>query len=309
MKILLINVLKKNFGMLKPDYPVYILSKGRADNCLTAKFMVEDKCDFYLVVEVQEYEDYKRNFPDSNILVLPPESTGGGAIPVRNWIWKHSESLGFKKHWEFDDNIRNIGRLHRGKRIRCNANIGIKVVEDFTDRYTNIAISGFNYQMFVMNDTQKPFVKNCHVYSGMLIDNSIPYKWRLKYNADTDLCLQVLTNNLCTVQFNAFYIDKQATMTMKGGNTDRYKENGRYQMARTLEEIWPDHVETKWRFGRAQHVIKGNWRYFTQPLIRRSDIDWDEISNKKYKIGLKQVEDTKSKSLKDYKKNYDKDNN
>ena len=35
------------------------------------------------------------------------------------------------------------------RRIRCNTNIGITAVENFTDRYENIAISGMNYKFFV----------------------------------------------------------------------------------------------------------------------------------------------------------------
>jgi|TARA_R100000084_G_C4653953_1_gene151590 hypothetical protein len=281
-------------------YPIYILSKGRAFNCLTAKCFIEDKVDFYLVVEPQEYDEYRKSFPKANILILPKESAGHGAIPVRNWIWQHSKKNGFERHWEFDDNIRLFRRLNKGKRIRCNAQIGINVIEEFTDRYTNIAISGFNYTFFVMNEMQHPYFLNCHVYSAMLIDNNIPYRWRLRFNADTDLCLQVITNNLCTVLFNAFTCDKQATMTMKGGNTNRYKGDGRLIMSKTLEEVWPEYVKTKIRFGRPQHYIVNDWKDFKHPLKRRTDIDWNEIENKKYKIQLTKQNEIKSNRLKKF---------
>ena len=94
-------------------------------------------------------------------------------------------------------------------RIVCNSSIAIKVVEDFTDRYTNIGISGFNYSMFVVNETNIAYFTNCHVYSGMLIYNNMPYRWRLNYNADTDLCLQILSGGLCTVLMNIFLIKKK----------------------------------------------------------------------------------------------------
>lgn len=133
------------------------------------------------------------------------------------------------------------------------------------------------------------------------------YKWRLFYNDDTDLCLQVLTNNMCTVLFNTFMASKIVTMSVRGGNTDQlYKKNGRLIMARTLEEIWPEHVETKWRFGRPQHVIKNNWRQFTTPLKRRNDIDWNKIKNEKHEIKLNKIKDIKSNSLKDFYNNYNK---
>ena len=282
--------------MLKPRYPIYILSNGRHDRCLTAKFFTEDKVDFYLVVEKQEYELYKENFPKAKILILPDESSGKGAIHVRNWIWNHSIKNGFERHWEFDDNISMVRRLNLGKRLRCNANIAISIIEDFTDRYTNIAISGFNYTMFVVNETTKHYYHNCHVYSAMLIKNNMPYRWRLDYNADTDLCLQVLHNGLCTIAFNQFSVDKIATMLMKGGNTDKYKGDGRYKMAKILEFMWPQYAITKWRFGRPQHHV--SWKtHFKQPLIRRDDIDWKKVSNKKYKIKLVKKGELKSERL------------
>lgn len=38
-----------------------------------------------------------------------------------------------------------------------------------------------------------------HVYSCTLILNSIEQRWRLLYNDDTDLCLQVLAAGWCTI--------------------------------------------------------------------------------------------------------------
>ena len=284
---------------MKPKYPIYILSKGRHDCCKTAKFFTEDNVDFYLVVEKQEYHLYKKSFPNANILVLPPENTGKGAIFVRNWIWSHSIKNGYERHWEFDDNITCIKRLNKGKRIRCNANIGISVVEEFTDRYTNIAISGLNYTMFVVNETKVPYYQNCHVYSAMLIKNNMPYRWRLRYNADTDLCLQVLNDGYCTINFNQFCADKLKTMSMKGGNTNKYQGDGRLKMAKLLEMTWPQYVKTTWKFNRPQHSVA--WKkFFKQQLVRRNDIDWESLKNKKYDIKLKAVSQIKSKELKKF---------
>ena len=44
--------------MKKPNYPVYVISKGRYDSCLTANFLLKDKVDFKLVIEPQEYDKY-----------------------------------------------------------------------------------------------------------------------------------------------------------------------------------------------------------------------------------------------------------
>jgi len=273
-----------------PRYPIYIVSKGRSDNSLTARFMIKDGVDFKIVVEPQEREDYASVFGDDMVLVLPFSNLGKGSIPARNWIWEHSMLLGAERHWIFDDNILKIFRRYNAIKIPCAAGIAISAVEDFIDRYENVGIAGMNYEMFAPNRQKiPPFVHNCHVYSNLLIKNDLPYRWRGRYNEDTDLCLQVLSGGLCTVLVNAFLIHKMKTMSMKGGNTDvLYDGDGRLKMAKSLERMWPGVVETKRRFQRPQHVIKNAWRNFDTPLVRKPGVEIQETPNE-YGMKLQQV--------------------
>ena len=283
----------------KPKYPIYIPSKDRSEYCQTAKFFKKDNVDFKIVVEPSQQKKYESVFGKDQLLVLPED--GLKLLGSRLWIREHSIKNGFDRHWQFDDNIENFRRLVNGKRIPVESNTAIKIVEDFTDRYENIGVSGFNYTTFVLPTIKTPYTLNCHVYSASLINNRMPYKWRLFYNDDTDLCLQVLTNGLCTVAFNAISAKKMQTMVVKGGNTDDlYKADGRLRMARTLEAMWPEWVTVKCRFGRPQHVIKNSWRDFKTPLIRRKDIDWDNLKPNNYGMKLIKVKEIKSKELQDF---------
>lgn len=283
-----------------PKYPIYVPSKGRADVCFTAQFFIEDGVDFKIVVEPSQEADYLKFFDKKYLLILPKNNQG--LIYSRLWIRQHSAKNGFQRHWQFDDNIRLIRRLQKGKRIRCNARIAIKAIEDFTDRYENIGISGFNYTMFVMNDTKKPFMTNVHVYSAFLLNNSIPYKWRLEWNDDVDMCLQVLSGGLCTVSFNSFMVDKIATMKVKGGCTTDYLDKAkdtRLKGAQLLQANWPEMVKVKWKYGRWHFSIKNAWRDFTTPLVRRKDIDWEALKKpNNYGMKLTEIKKVKSKSLK-----------
>ena len=277
-----------------PQYPVYVISKGRWDNGTTAKFLIKDNVPFYLVVEPQEAEAYANIYGKERLRILPFSNLGLGSIPARNWCWEDAKEKGFKRHWILDDNIHMIRRLYKGKRIRVNSGIAFKAIEDFTDRYENVAISGMNYSTFVglasNSGNMPPFYLNTHVYSCLLILNELPNRWRGRYNEDTDLCLQVLSDGWCTVSFNAFSQQKAGTMTMKGGNTDQlYKGDGRLEMARTLERAWPYTVEVKRRFQRPQHVVHNAWQKFDTQLIRRKDIDWDAIKTNKYEMNLVQT--------------------
>lgn len=263
--------------MTLPRYPVYVPTKGRWATCYTAQFLTEDQVPFSLVVEPQEADSYRAAFPAATVLELPFRDRGS-VIPARNWIREHAQEQGHRRHWQIDDNCTSILRLYRGLIVPANAGIGLRVCEDLTDRYTNVAISGLNYEMFVTEETRAPFTHNCHVYSCSLVDNAAPIHWRGRYNEDTDLCLQALSQGLCTIALNVFVIKKLRTMILAGGNTDElYAADGRARMSRSLERQWPYVVETKRKYQRPQHHIRGTWKAFDHPLIRRDDIDWDAL--------------------------------
>ena len=258
---------------MKTRYPIYIVSKGRWENPITAKSMIKEGIDFRIVIEPQELELYKRTIPEKNLLITDFSNLGLGSYPARNFAWEDSIKNGHEWHYLFDDNIYGIYRLHKGKKRRDSWTKAIHWLDEFTDRYSNVAISGFNYEMFATRGTQKPFVVNHHVYSGMRIKNSLKFRWRLKYNEDVDLCLNALDRGYCTIQFNAFLIDKVSTTAkLKGGNQDElYKGNAHEKKvlkARSLEEIWPKYAETKMRFNRPHHYV--DWKkHFKHGLIKK----------------------------------------
>lgn len=277
-----------------PRYPVYIISKGRFDCCLTARCLVKYNVPFHLVIEPPEAEKYAVEFGYERLLILPFHDLGLGGIPARNFVWEHAKASGAERHWILDDNMRAFYRRYKARRVYCDPAVALKVAEDFTDRYENIAISGLNYDMFVPdNQPVKPLVINCHVYSCLLIRNDLPYRWRGRYNEDTDLCLQVLSSGeWCTVLLNTFVVKKQWTMTMKGGNmTTLYKGDGRLKMARSLERMWPGVVTVDRRFQRPQHVV--NWKKFDTPLKLKPEIDLAQLpAINEYGMELVQVKET-----------------
>lgn len=296
--------------MVMPRYPVYIPSKGRYDVCATGRLLAKDGVPFHLVVEPQEYDEYAKRFSDhATIHTLPWEGDderrrafcadrgieNGGLIAARNWIKEHSiQELDAARHWQIDDNVRETYRWYKGERIPVEAGLALRVCEDLTDRYTNVAISGLNYYMFgVPGNSVPPFNTNIRVYSITLVNNAIPHRWRLAYNDDVDICLQVLADGWCTILVNAFLALKSVTMSVKGGNTDDlYQGDGRLRMARSLERMWPGVVETRRRFGRPQHVVKASWKKFDTPLELREDVDLDALPEVyEYGMQAEQVKD------------------
>jgi hypothetical protein len=186
-----------------PRCPIFIPSKGRYDHntALTARTLSKDGVPFTLVVERAEAELYTERFGEDRVAVLPDEIAGtGSSVPARNHLWALAEKQGAARHWCLDDNLRDFRRMWKRKRIPCHAGLALRACEDFADRYENVAIAGLNYMMFSMPDKNTPpFRLNCHVYSCMLIDTALPFRWRGIRNEDTDLCLQALSSGLCTI--------------------------------------------------------------------------------------------------------------
>jgi len=254
-----------------PEYPVYIISKGRWNNPLTARALEWMGVPYKIVIEPQEYDQYSAVIPKEKILVLPFSNLGQGSIPARNWVWEHSMSRRATHHWILDDNIEAFNRLNRNKKPEVKSGAMFKAAEDFVNRYENVALSGFNYYSFCKStDGVPPFYLNTRIYSCILIRNDIPYRWRGRYNEDTDLSLRVLKDGWCTILFNAFLAGKVTTMRMKGGNTDElYKDDGRKKMAESLIEQHPDVVKMTWKFNRWHHQV--DYRPFKDNVLKKKD--------------------------------------
>jgi hypothetical protein len=266
---------------MNPEYPVYIVSKGRAQSRLTSKALERMNVPYHIVIEPQEYEQYAAVIDPAKILVLPFSNLGQGSIPARNWIWEHALSSGAAWHWILDDNIRWFGRYNHNQVIKCETGICFLVIEEFVNRFQNVVLSGMQYEFFMPMESRKtPLIWNTRIYSCILIRNDIPYRWRGRYNEDTDLSLRVLKDGLCTVLFRAFVCRKVATMRMKGGNTDElYRDDGRYKMAVSLYKQHPDVVKVAYKWNRWQHQV--DYRPFmkNKPILKPGIEIKDGIDN------------------------------
>lgn len=249
-----------------PEYPIYIVSKGRWETRLTANALESIGVPYRIVIEPQEHKQYAAVIDPAKILVLPFSNLGQGSIPARNWIWEHSIMEGHRRHWILDDNIRAFVRFNRNEKIRVADGACFAIMEEFVDRFTNVPMAGPNYHMFApqrYGSRIPPFYPNTRIYSCILLSNEAEYKrfrWRGRYNEDTDLSIRFLKAGYCTILFNAFLAEKQATMSMRGGNTDvLYRKDGsfdgRLEMAKHLQRQHPDCVRITRRWKRWQHYV------------------------------------------------------
>ncbi len=288
---------------MNPEHPVYIISKGRHESMFTSRSLARMKVPHYIAIEPQDEERYEEALDIFDIrqyvtlLIAPFSNHGDGPGRARNWCWDHSISIGADSHWVLDDNINDFYRYNNNIRIRVESGVFFKVMEDFVDRYNNVYIAGPQYRFFIAPDQKyPPYVANTRIYSCLLIRNDCKHRWRGRYNEDTDICLRVLKDGDCTIQFNAFLQGKAATQTVKGGNSEefyhkevgldsdgiairkedlkvdsseRYNTDGTLAKSQILVDMHPDVARLVWRYGRWHHWV--DYSPFKKNALQRKE--------------------------------------
>lgn len=286
---------------MNPKYPIFIISKGRWESRHTSRSLENMGVPYRMVIEESEYDNYLKEIKDKKkLLVLPngfredplyaiPDYEGrcGGSIPVRNWVWDFAKKEGHERYWILDDNIAGFFRVNYNAKIGCRTGTCFRVVEDFSDRYENVSMSGMNYTFFMpRNLWRPPYTLNTRIYSCILLRTDLDFRWRGRYNEDTDLSLRILKSGDCTALFNAFVCGKMATMTIKGGNTEEVYAHGkddfdnRKEFAESLQNQHPDVVKVIKKWGRYHHHV--DYRKFVSRnrLVRKEGYDYkNKIDN------------------------------
>lgn len=268
---------------MNPRFPLYIVSKGRSETRYTSKALEEAGVPYFIVIEEQELPAYSAVIDPKKILILDKKyqneydtfdtlgfkrSKGPGA--ARNFVWDHATRSGAEYHWVMDDNITGFYRLNNNLKLKVGDGTIFRCMEDFVLRYKNVAMAGPNYFMFASRKSKMPpFVFNTRIYSCNLIKNRTPFRWRGRYNEDTDLSLRMLKAGLCTVQFNAFLQYKLTTMTVAGGNhSDLYSKYGTLLKSQMLVRMHPDVAKVVYKFGRWHHHVDYSGFKKLEPILR-----------------------------------------
>jgi len=267
---------------MNPRFPVYIVSKGRHDTRFTSRALEALGVPYFVVVEQQELELYASAIDRRKLLVLDRKfqddydtcddlgaTKSKGPGPARNFAWAHALAAGATWHWVMDDNIRRFYWMQRNHKYPVRKDGAIfYAMEEFCLRYANLGMAGPAYEFFTPRKSKvPPFVMNTRIYSCNLIRNDIPFRWRGRYNEDTDISLRLLKAGWCTVQFNAFLQKKLPTQTVAGGNqADFYVREGTKPKSEMQVRLHPDVSRMVQRYGRWHHHVDYR-RFRTNRLI------------------------------------------
>lgn len=305
-------------GNVNNKYPIYVVSKNRANYCSTSIHLSQIEVEHYIVVEPDQLQLYQNSenldFNYARLLVMDmkfyedydtcddlgdTKSKGPGA--ARNFSWQHSIDQGFDYHWVMDDNAdEGFHYLYENEKIKLRTGAFLRACEDFTERYSNVAQAGLNYTKFaLMSEKYPPFNTNTRCYSFILLKNDIPYRWRGRYNEDTDLSLRILKDGLCTIQFNAFLAGKATTQKIKGGNTEEfYAGEGTLPKSQMLEDLHPDVAKVVWKFSRWHHEV--DYSGYTQELELDPNVNIGQNKINNYGMKVIQTKETKTNDTREY---------
>jgi len=253
---------------------------------MTMRALDELGVPYHVVVEAPERDAYVAALGAHRVLVLDPEyqrqydtfddlglskSVGPGA--ARNFIWDHAIARGAEWHWVMDDNIRDFRYRTLAGRVCALDGTLFRLMEDFTLRYRNVGMTGPAYCMFVKEESKTPpFILNTRIYSCNLIRNDLPFRWRGRYNEDTDLSLRLLKAGWCTIQFCGYQQMKAGTQTVGGGNTaEFYSREGTAPKSRMLYAMHPDVTRIVRKFNRIHHQVDYS-KFRSLRLLPRDDL-------------------------------------
>lgn len=256
-------------------YPIFVISKGRAKRQgvykqpHTVEFLEKIGCNYKIVVEQNEYEDYAKSIDKKNIIILPLDFRGEdnhkGSTPARNFVHRYNCDKDVYAYWILDDNIVDYMYVNNNERYKVRSPIAFRMLEDIMDNFDNLYLVSHQYKMFCPPTDYRNIVQyNSRCYSSILIRTDIPTLnkkgdiWRGVYNEDTDLSLRILKLGLPTVNVNCMNCDKLETGG-KGGNNEIYTEDNNHSgkaKSEALLEHHADCVDMVKRYGRHHHKIR-----------------------------------------------------
>ena len=182
-----------------------------------------------------------------------------------------------------DDNIDGFSRWNNNMFYRVKSSIFFRIMEDFSLKYENVAMSGPQYEFFITNyQAHKPISVNKRIFSCNLIRNDLPLRWRGRWNEDAILSFDILKAGYCTILFNSFLQDKISTQVMKGGNTDTVYKKGTFMKSKMLVREHPDLCHLIFKYNRWHHSC--NSSYFEKFPVLKKNKNWIQP---KYNLKLK----------------------
>jgi hypothetical protein len=194
-------------------YQIYIPSKGRASNCITANVLLSEGSEFQIVVEPQDFEEYKKYYADNLLLKLPKNNMGIGY--VRAFIKTYATENNQSYYWQLDDDLKFKKRIDDNNVYHSALDIFCEI-EKYVDEHKNIGIASLRNQVFAWT-LKTELTLNIQCCAATLVNTKMEAQYQSNIVEDTDFNMQVLTSGLCTVTFDKLLFMTGTPSKLKGG--------------------------------------------------------------------------------------------
>lgn len=272
------------------DYNIYVPSYARAKNNQTGTMLTKfGATNWYFAIDPSQYEEYKKHWPierfvlrdisfrDPSMVDLGTSrkrpNSMSGTSGIYNNLLALSRSLGEKKYWTMDDDIKNLAmKVHRRDGLKP----GEIYNKDDYYRCSNIKEEyGFSFQKFmnsledVANTVRNHgFVglekfgtvfslpvmwkRGTRVYSYYLSDNATQQAHKMAMNNDVIASLEQAKRGMPPYLFECISYNSEATQA-GGGLTDQYKLLGTLEKGEQLVKAQPNFTKIVERYSRIHH--------------------------------------------------------
>lgn len=217
---------------------IFVPTKNRVENSTLLKFAQENNEKINVVLEPQDYENYKIKYPDFNYIILPKNN--GGITYVRNFIKQYTETNSIENYWQLDDDITGFFYREKTKLIRMDFKALKKAQIQFMQK--NIALGSLEYRQFAWSAT-KDMVLNSFCDSCVFVDNTklkgLMYNEYVEGKEDRDFAMQVIKSGNKTGRTTLFAFSAPANGSNAGGLKEIFYDLGKEKACvNRMIEIW-----------------------------------------------------------------------
>ncbi len=257
-------------------YPICIISKDRADICTTHKLLDYDGITYFYFVEPQDYNKYVERFGKDKVINIGENDKG--VYYVRNFCIEWSKKQGYEKHWQTDDDLKQLlfRPMNKIKGLRSREKINnplkmLNTIENIADRCVNYGGGCIGHDGFAFAKKRDIDV-NKMIYCFQLINNSIKARYQPNTSEDIDFSIRLLRENYVTLLFNKYSFTTPKSGSIKGGcNSADYKDNGRKKMNIGLCKEYPEWFTEYTKNGQSEIKPSRIWKTFKQqPMMLKN---------------------------------------
>lgn len=218
-------------------FPIFIPSRGRANNCKTAELLASEGVNVCVVVEPQEAEAYKA----FTCFVLPENNRGIGY--VRQYILDCARRNNLSWFWMLDDDIRSGFLVKNRLCIKSKLHEVLLSAQDIFSEVKGCAQAALEYQQFAWSQ-KEPMKMNGYCDVAVCINvertKAINYRPHMDLKEDRDFTLQILSRGYRTVRATHCAFAAPKNGSNKGGLQAEYARAGREaEASKRMVEAWP----------------------------------------------------------------------